>query len=123
MDRRIKLSDPRRGRLSSNRDEQRIPLLRYEDDLVPRRRPAIWIFQKERTAIEICRKREHPHTWYSLHDPLRIPQPSSKTRLKEAIHPSGSGGNNLPGPRERSLQGGPSASCFPNNGRIMGKTG
>ena len=55
----------------------------------------------------------------SPRDPLRSIQPPSKTYLKEATHPSSSGGNDLPGPRERSLQGGPSASCFPNNGRFM----
>ena len=93
MDRWIELPEPRKGRLSSNHDERRILFLRYEDELVPCRRPAIWSFQKERTAIEIRRQREHPHTRYYPRDPLQSPHPLSETQLKEAIHPSGSGGH------------------------------
>ena len=50
-------------------------------------------------------------------------EPPRKNHLKEGVHQSGSGGLNIPGPRERPPQGGLSAIFFPNNGRIMGKTG
>ena len=123
LDRRSEPPDPRKGRSGSNHDKLQIPFLRYEDELVPGGRPAIRSLQKESTAIEICWQIEHPHTQYSSCDPLRSLQPPRKTYLKEAIHPSGRGGHDLPVPRQRSSQGGSSASCFPNNGRIMGKTG
>ena len=123
MDRRSELPDPRKGRSGSNCDKRRIPFIRYEDELVPRGRPAIRSFQKERSAIEIRRQREDPHTRYSPCNPLRSPQQPSKTHIKEATHPSGRVGHDLPGPHEHSLQGRHSASCFPNNGRMMGKTG
>ena len=123
MDRRSEPPDPLKGRSGSNSDKRQIPFLRYEDELVPGGGPAIRSLQKERTEIEIRRQRENLHTWYSPRDPLRSPQPPSKAYLKEAIHPSGSSGHNLPSPSERSPQGRSSASCFPNNGRIMGKTG
>ena len=123
MDRRSELPNPRKGRFSSKLDEQQIPFLRYGDELGSGERPAIWSFEKERTAFEIRWQREHPHTGYSPRNPLRSPHPPSETHLMEAIHQSGSGGHDLHGPHERSPQGGPSASCFHNNGRIMGKTG
>ena len=123
MDRRSKPLDLRKGRSGSNRGKRRITLLGYEDELVPGEGPAIWSLQKEWTAIEICWQIEHSHTRYSPRDPLRSLQPPHKTYLKEAVHPSGSSGIDLPGPREHSPQGGFSALCFPNNGRIMGKTG
>ena len=100
MDRRSEPPDPRKVRLGSNRDKGRIPFLRYEYELVPRGRLAIKSLQKERTAIKIRWQREHSHTHYSPHDTLRSPQPPIKNYLKEAIHPSGSGGHNLPSPRE-----------------------
>ena len=93
MDRRSELPDPRKVRSGSNRDKRRIPFLKYEDELVPRGRPAIRSLQKERVAIEIRWQREHSHTRFSSRDPLRSPQPPSKTYLKEAIHPSGSIGH------------------------------
>ena len=83
---------------------------------------AIRSLQKEGTANEIRRQRQYSHTRYSPRDPIRSLQPPRKTYLKEDVHPSGSGGLNLPGPFERSPQGGFSALCFPKNGRIVGKT-
>ena len=87
------------------------------------RGPVFWSLQKEGTAIEIRRQREHSYTRYSPRDPLRSLQLPSETYLKEAIHLSSNGGHDLPAPRKRSPQGGSSASCFPNNGRIMVKIG
>ena len=115
--------DPWKGRSGSNRGKRRIPLLGYEDELVPGGGPAIWSIQKEGTGIEILRQREYSHTRYSPRDPLRSLQPPRKTYLKEAVNPSGSGGIDLPGPRERSPQCGFSSLCFTNNRRIMRKTG
>ena len=123
MDRRSEPPDSQKGRSGSNRGKRRIPLLGYEDELVPGGGPEIQSHQKEGTEIEIRWQREHSHTRYSLRDPLRILQPPRENYLKEAVHPSDSGGLNLPGPRERSPQGGFIALCFPNNGRIMGKIG
>ena len=123
MDRQSEPPDPRKGRSGSNRDKRRITFLGYEDELVLGGGPAVPSLQKEGTAIEIRCQREHSHTRYSLRDPLRSLQPPRNTYLKEAVHLSGSGGLDLPGPRERSPQGGFSALCFPNNGRIMRKIG
>ena len=122
MDRRSEPPDPLKVRSGSNRGKRRIPLLGYEDELVPGGGPAILSLQKEGTEIGIRRQREHSHTRYSPRDPLRSLQPPRETCLKEAVHPSGSGGLDLPGPRKLSPQGGFSALCFPNNGIIMGKT-
>ena len=91
--------------------------------MVPGEGPEIWGLQKEGKAIEIRRQREHSQTRYYPRDPFRSLQPSRETYLKEAVHPSGSGELELPCPRELSPQGRFSALCFPNNGRIMGKTG
>ena len=114
--RRSKPPDPRKGRSGSNRDKIRIPLRGYEYELVPGRGPAIRSLQKEGTAIEIRWQREYLHTRYYMRDPLRSLQPPRESYLKEAVHPSDSGGLNLPGPRERSPQGGFSALYFPTMG-------
>ena len=58
LDRRSKPPEPRKGRPSSSRSERRIPLLGYEDELVPREGPEIRRIQNEGSAIEIRRQRE-----------------------------------------------------------------
>ena len=65
MDKRSKLPDPRKGRSSSNRDERRIPFLRYEDELVPGGRSAIWIFRKKGQQLKYVGK-ESTHTPVTL---------------------------------------------------------
>ena len=123
LDRQSEPPDLRKGRSGSSRSERRILLLGYEDELVPIGRPTIWSIQKERSAIEIRRQREYSHTRYYPRDPLRSLQPPRKTQMKEYVHTSGSGGINLPGPREIPPQGRFSSLCFPNKWIIMGKTG
>ena len=121
MDRWSEPPDPRKGRSGSNRGKRRIPILGYEDELVPIGEPATSSLQKKGTEIEIRRQREYSHTRYSPRKPLRSLQPPRITYPKEAVHPSRSGGLDLPDPRKRSPQGGFIALCFPNNGRIMEK--
>ena len=123
LDRRSKPPDPRKGRSGSSRSKRRIPLLGYEDELIPRGGPAIQSIQKEGSEIEIRRQREYSHTRYFPRNSLRSLQPPREAHLREAVHPSGSGGLNLPGPCERPPQGGFRALYFPNNGRIVGKIG
>ena len=121
MDRRSKPPNPRKGRSGSNCGKRLIPLLGYEDELVPGGGPAIRSLQKEGTAIEIRRKREHSHTRYSPRDPLRSLQPPHETHLKEAVHPSDSGGINLPGPRERPPQADLAPYVLPTMGELWEK--
>ena len=78
MDRQSEPPDPRKVRSGSDRGKRRIPLLGYEDELVPRGGPAIQSLQKEGKGIEICRQREHSHTRYSPRNPLRSLQPPRK---------------------------------------------
>ena len=54
---RSEFPNPRERRLSSYREEQRIPIFGYENDLVPWKRPAIWSIQEKGKAIEVRQKR------------------------------------------------------------------
>ena len=123
MDKRSEFPDPWKVRSSSDRDERQIPIFGYENELLPWRRSVIWSIQEKWTAIGVRRQRDQPHTWYPPRNYLQSPEPTGKTYLKKPIHPRWSGRRYSPSPRERSPQGEPRASCFPNNGIFMEKSG